>query len=327
MGKDKFVTPTKVLGASSSNERHPDVRQIHPDSCVVQCEKVIASAYGYNFDNEEIINKAMEMQVYQPGFGTRAEDIGDLLESLGIKVNHMENAHVFDIVNELYQGHKVIIGLDPSILRDTYGISTDQDIDGHAIIVSGVDTTDIDDVKINITDPATGVLAEAYPIDKFINAWKETNYLMISTTFPPPPVLKLPEMVNFAYDDLGKGHIENIGELPFDEFSEVYKELKNEVNFERVTDWGEVCENFSDVVNGDITVEEWKESVDKFVHHQQENMDSYQPVDHVNDLDNDDDDQEDYQEEEEEDTSIVIDNPDDDSSDDDDLNDDDEDYA
>ena len=81
----------------------------------------------------------------------------------------------------------------------------------HAVIVSGIDTSDPQHVRVNVTDPGTGDVAKSYPLEQFLDAWKGSNFTMVSTAVPAPDTA--PGMANFPYN---QGHLNYVGHAPYD---------------------------------------------------------------------------------------------------------------
>ncbi len=194
--------------------------QNYADTCAIRCQEFILEQFtGVDFDEAALVRVAMDAGWYQPGGGTAPHDVGNLLELHGIAVNRYEGASIFNLTNELAQGHKVIVGVDSGELwgenpilewiEDRLGISGAD----HAVVVSGIDTTDPNNVQVIISDPGTGDPAAVYPLERFVDAWRDSNCFMVATQEPAPPYL--PEMVNFDYI---AGHIPMVWGMPYDHF-------------------------------------------------------------------------------------------------------------
>jgi hypothetical protein len=206
-----------IIGRHETDDRSDAVLQHYADTCAVRSQELILHDFGIDISEDQLFSEAKECGVYTPGSGTSVEHVGDLLELHGIEVNRYHNANIFTLTSELAQGHKVIIGVDANELwtPGPQEVFNDHFSQGgnHALVVSGIDTQDPDHVKVILTDPGTGDVAKAYPVEQFMDAWKDTNCFMVSTQEPAPAWL--PEMTNFDYD---KGHIDKVGELTFEVF-------------------------------------------------------------------------------------------------------------
>lgn len=197
-----------------------DGQQSYPDTCAIRCQEFILEQFtGLEVDEHALVRQAVESGLYTPGAGTAPDDVGKLLELNGIAVNRFEDASIFNLANELAQGHKVIVGLDSGeiwgehpileSLADTFGMSGAD----HAVVVSGIDTSDPGNVQVIISDPGTGQPAATYPMDQFVDAWRDSNCFMVATQDPAPP--HLPEMVHFDYMT---GHLPMVWGMPYGDF-------------------------------------------------------------------------------------------------------------
>lgn len=200
-----------------------EIIQHQSDTCAVKSQQIIMKSFGIDIPEEVLAHEAAAKGYYYPGFGSDPDQVGKLLADHGIPVHTQYGANVYDLVDELAQGHKVIVGVDadelwrPSFFNDLFGEEAN-----HALVVTGIDTTDPDNVKVIITDPGTGDVAKEYPLDQFIDAWHDSNCEMVATDIPAPKTFN-PNMINFDYN---LGHLEQIGDIPYDVFhDEVIHEI------------------------------------------------------------------------------------------------------
>lgn len=222
-----FHEAPKVVGLPGEEGKSSSVQQHFEDTCAVRSQELILRDFGVQVSEDSLRNEAIGHGWYTPGGGTSAENIGNLLELHGVDVNRYENANIITLTSELAKGHKVIIGVDSGELWNHGLLEGLEDKLGfqqpdHALIVSGIDTSDPDHVKVVLTDPGSGDIAKEYPMEQFVDAWKDSNCLMVTTAQPAPAWL--PEMANFDYN---LGHIESIGNLPYDEFQTHYGTEEN----------------------------------------------------------------------------------------------------
>ena len=195
------------------------VHQIYDDTCAIKSQQIVLKSFGFDIPEEQLVQEAIALNVYEPGSGTSPQDVGVLLNAHDVPTHTVHHAHVYDLVNELAQGHKVIVGVDsgelwhPSVfekMQDLFGGHAD-----HALVVTGIDTTDPNHVEVIITDPGSGDVAMRYPMEQFLDAWHDSHCIMIATDIPAPAQHD-PSMVNFDYD---AGHIPFVGDVPFDFFA------------------------------------------------------------------------------------------------------------
>ena len=167
----------------------PEVYQFYPDTCAIQSQHIVLKQFGIDVTQNEMIEVAKENGWYVSGHGTPPEYVGKLLEHYGVNVEATEGNNIFNLVNELAQGHQVIVGVDSGELvfpekeiGEDYIVGEMAD---HALVVVGVDTSDPDNVKVIVTDPGTGNRQWAYTEEQFMDAWKDSNCMMVSTEQSP----------------------------------------------------------------------------------------------------------------------------------------------
>jgi hypothetical protein len=199
------------FGEEANNYVSPNVDQGYSDTCAVRSQQLVLNDFGIPVTQEDLIKEATQHGWYTQGEGTPLEYVGNLLENHGVEVNRFENANIFNLTNELAQGHKVIIGVDANELwhNGFWQHAKDSiigDTPNHALIVAGIDTSDPNHVQIILEDPGTGDVAKAYPMEQFLDAWKDSHCFMVSTQEPAPLAFNQETMMGFDYD---KGHIQN----------------------------------------------------------------------------------------------------------------------
>lgn len=216
------LTPGTIIGTPYSDVLQWDGRQTASDDCAIRAQQFIIEQFtGQKLSEQDLEKEAQAHGWYSPGHGgTPIADMGKLLEQHGVAVDTFTHATVTQLANELAQGHKVIIAVnaedlwkhDPA-LAGTVQNAGSQSAD-HAVVVSGIDTTDPNHPKVMISDPGTGEAIASYPLDEFLTAWKTSDFAMTATHDPAPS--SLPEMVNFNY---ATGHIPEVMGLPYEEFA------------------------------------------------------------------------------------------------------------
>ncbi|MDJ0899709.1 MAG: hypothetical protein QNJ55_12950 [Xenococcus sp. MO_188.B8] len=296
------AAPT-VVGTSGFEGQSSFIQQSHADTCAIRCQELILRDFGLNVPEDVLVNQAMEQGWYTPGGGTNPHEVGNLLELHGVQVNRYERANIFTLTSELAKGNRVIIGVDSGELwnkgfseelEDQMGI---QGAD-HALIVSGIDTSDPDDVKVILTDPGSGDIAKEYPMEQFIDAWKDSNCFMVATVEPAPLAFN-PEMANFNY---AQGHLSEIGNLSYGDFQQLFAPcLELELSDSLLKDQAEL---FSQAVNEDdfalahpvdeeeqVFIDEHSESTSVAIDRIWDDLDD--DLDHESSLNDDDDSQDD----------------------------------
>lgn len=188
---------TKLFGDTGNVEfGNPDVYQQYGDTCAIQSQRLILEKFGISLTQDELIEEATLNGWYtrDSGQGTRMEDVGKLLENHGVNVEVSDNNNIFSLVNELAQNHQVIVAVDSSELweRGSWKNSLEDFFKGgvpdHALIVSGLDASDPNNVQVVLTDPGTGDVRIRYSEQEFLNAWKDSNCWMMTTESAPQDV-------------------------------------------------------------------------------------------------------------------------------------------
>lgn len=184
----------------------PNVFQYYDDTCAIQSQHLILQQFGIDKSQEELIEIAKENGWYTEGYGTPMDKVGKLLEHFGIDIHGSCGNNIFNLSNELAQGHQLIVGVDSNELiypMESLGID---EIHGeqadHALVVVGIDTSDTHNVKVIVTDPGNGNRQMAYPAEQFMNAWKDSDCFMVATD-------KVPTNSSFS-------HIDSFAGIPID---------------------------------------------------------------------------------------------------------------
>lgn len=190
----------QVFGQEPSmpgNQISPNVYQFYPDTCAIRSQEIVLRDYGIEVPQEALIQISAEQGWYTPGEGMAPMHVGKLLDLAGVDCHQSENNTVFDLMRELSQGHRVIVGVDSGELWadnffDKVSEMCEDYINGerpdHALIVAGikVDSMNPEDVKVILTDPGQGTVRVEYSFEQFYDAWKDSNCFMVTTDEPAP---------------------------------------------------------------------------------------------------------------------------------------------
>lgn len=189
-------------GAGKDPNFDPLICQGNEGVCAIRSQQIILRDYGIDISLEDLKQFAIQNGWYDPSGegGTPMGAVGALLASCGIEVRQDINCTVYDLVNELAQGHRIIVGVDANELwADRSGSLIDKtkawfddvfngEQANHALVVAGVEVNpdNPDDVKVILTDPGTGDLRIEYTLDQFMDAWEDSECFMVTTTTPAP---------------------------------------------------------------------------------------------------------------------------------------------
>ncbi len=200
-----------AFGASLYDDASPDIlgvpnaqadfweMQEFADNCEPTAEASIIRQFGFdNISTNEFAYISHANGWYQPGGGTSPEHIGDMMDLFGVENHSVENASVEDLAAELAQGHGVIVGVHSGELwnsnplqnffADVFGLDNPVDSPAdHAVSVTGIDNSDPDNPMVILNDPGDpNGQAHPYPLDKFMDAWENSNFIMTATDNPLP---------------------------------------------------------------------------------------------------------------------------------------------
>lgn len=230
-------------------EFDPDTYQWESDTCAIRSQELVLRSFGINTTQEELIKEAESHGWYKEGEGTSIENVGNLLDLHNVPNHRMVNANVFNLVDELGQGHKVIVGVDSDELDgNTFWQSIKECLVGktpnHAMIVSGINTSDPNNIKVILTDPGTGKTLFECPYNKFLSAWNDSSCFMVATDDPAPLEYNQNEMIHFDYN---QNHVSFLGKLPFEKYHE------------------EVMPKIDSVLVPDVDIEDYIDSVDRCI--------------------------------------------------------------
>lgn len=196
-------------------EFDPGTYQYYPDTCAFQSQALILREYGFDVTQEDLMQIAKEQGWYVEGYGTPEDKVGKLLEYYGLDTSITEGNNIFNLANELAQGHRVLVTVDsgelwsPGLGEKLEDLLIGEQAD-HALLVVGVDTSNPSDVKVIVTDPGNGNTQYAYSEKEFMDAWKDSNCFMASTNESPEEYLahtEYPPMSTFAdipYDSIAR---------------------------------------------------------------------------------------------------------------------------
>ncbi len=203
-----------ALGANLYDDASPDIlgvpnaqadfweMQEFADNCEPTAEASIIRQFGFdNISTNDFAYISHANGWYQPGGGTSPEHIGDMMDLFGIGNHSVENATVEDLATELAQGHGIIVGVRSdqlweqgplqelwNWLADIFGFDNPIDAPAdHAVCVTGIDMSDPDNPMVILNDPGhPDGQGASYPLDRFMDAWENSNFIMTATDNPLP---------------------------------------------------------------------------------------------------------------------------------------------
>jgi hypothetical protein len=186
-----------VYGESGENVSDPVyIQQPDDHSCALRSQQIVLRDFGIDIPFDELEKLALSNGVYSEN-GTYTYDIGKVLQLAGVGMHQVQGSSLYDLTNELAQGHRVIVSVDAdelwyddplNKLKNWFNDAIGNQCGNHALIVAGVEVNpdDAADVKVVLTDPGAGHLRVEYPLDKFMDAWNDSKCFMAATDAPAP---------------------------------------------------------------------------------------------------------------------------------------------
>ena len=213
------------VGEAPINGYSSYVKQGYRDTCAINAQKIILDAYGKSYTEEQLIQQAIENGLYEEGKGTSLDHMGGLLELNGCPCTNYVFGNVADLTRALAEGKMVMMAVDSGELwtKNLIGKIWEKIEDyipfingaDHALLVTGIDARDPNNVLVVVTDPGSGDLNKTYPIEQFVDAAKDSLFFMTVTDNPRPHV----------FDSYAQGNVHNlpqIGALTYEDFIKDY---------------------------------------------------------------------------------------------------------
>ncbi len=175
-----------IIGTPNADTAHWQ-QQDTDFTCAVQAQRGIIE----QFTGEPISESQLVYEATANGWltdrGMSPDDVGNLLELHGIPCHANHDASVQDLLGELAEGRKVIVGVDSGELwngepiEDFFHRSAD-----HAIWVTGVDFTDPNNPQVIINDSGDpNGAGKQYSLNDFMDAWEDSGFNYVATDFAP----------------------------------------------------------------------------------------------------------------------------------------------
>jgi len=128
--------------------------------------------------------------IYDPNSGTDLRDAPTLLQEYGVQSSYTDDSTaasggmatgITALENELAAGHQVIASIDAETVWNSvdHQNSPDQGTADHAVVVTGIDTTN-GVVYLNDSGTSNGA-EEAVPLSVFEQAWATSGHAMVAT--------------------------------------------------------------------------------------------------------------------------------------------------
>ena len=168
--QDCELIPMTAMAATCPEENY----------CCLECEKFILHKLGIEFDEEQLLQNAIQ-NGWQKREGTALHNIGRHLESMGLVVSRRYKCSIEDIATALASDQQVIVAVDGGELLGNREEEMQEDllvgeIPDHSVVVL---SCDIQHETITIYDPNSMNSQDTYSLEQFMEAWADSkNYLV-----------------------------------------------------------------------------------------------------------------------------------------------------
>lgn len=157
--------------------------QASDSTCAVVSQEFVAEQLlGREFHEADLVRIAEEHGWYTSEGGTLADDVGNILEYMGLQVERSCGNSLEDLEKCLASGREVIVGVDADELwngKNEEWFWPGRDAN-HAVQVIGIDKTDPEEPMIILNDPgASNGRGAMVPADEFLDAWEDSGCFMV----------------------------------------------------------------------------------------------------------------------------------------------------
>jgi hypothetical protein len=202
-----------------------------PDNCAVAAQTSIINHFhpNHHLSVDDATQIAYDSGFYHPGSGTSIDDMGKMFDTFGIPNHQVDHSDIRQLAEELQGGHSVIVGINSGQLWDQgplgefwHWFIKELGVDNlalfnpadHAVSVTGINVTDPGHPSVVINDSGEPYGAgHEYPLDKFMEAWKGSDFHYVATDHAPSAFAGL-EGIDFGkWTGIGAGVSAGIGTL------------------------------------------------------------------------------------------------------------------
>jgi hypothetical protein len=191
---DTNITATDATAGTPETDTMYWQPQTTGFTCAVMAQRGIIEAFtGESVSEAQLVYEAT-VNGWLTDSGMSPWEVGKLMEIHGISCHVQGSATIEDLMSELAQGHKVIVGVDSGELwnQDPFFEDFFQQAADHAIWVTGVDMSDPAHPKVIINDSGDPDGAgKAYDLSQFLDAWQDSGFHYVATDYAPPDYVQI----------------------------------------------------------------------------------------------------------------------------------------
>lgn len=201
--------------------------QGYDPTCAIRSQQLILRDFGIQIPQDELTDYSQAKGWYDES-GTKVSAIGGILDTCGVSVHCSIGNNVTDLIDEIKQGHRVIVGVDARELYAEPGSAQweffhNLNSPDHALIVAGikVDSDNPENNTVVLTDPGKGDTYIEYPLNHFVGAWGDSQFFMMATDDAAPYQYN-EETQCMEYSNFATNY--EIQDFPFhNDFSSIYE--------------------------------------------------------------------------------------------------------
>lgn len=175
--------------------------------CCLECEKFILQQLGMDYDAESMLRDAVQNR-WLKDKGTALHHVGRHLEKRGLVVVRRFHCSLEDISEALQAGDSIIAAVDGGELTGDMLAEWHEDrwigeIPDHTVVIKAYNPIE---KTVEIYNPDSPKELDTYPISRFLDAWKDSKYYLVTInfkdmkTYDPKPIdlsqVELPEELN-----------------------------------------------------------------------------------------------------------------------------------
>ena len=164
--------------------------------CAILCEEFVLHYFGVHKQMAELKATASGIG-WLSGEGLDMRELGSISQAYGLTVRKNAGASLLDIAADIRQGYQVIVAVDGGeLIGDPVEERVEDVVAGgvtdHCVVVLSVSATDD---QVVVYDPAVGVIPLTLSVSRFMDAWEDSNYYMVTVmpkdmnqTYTPRPI-------------------------------------------------------------------------------------------------------------------------------------------
>lgn len=192
-GSQEVPSFSRLAGDEFASDALSWSQQTTDFTCAIVSQQMILLQFGFDVSEAQLVYEATSGG-FLTSEGSAMEDVGRLLESHGVPTH--QSFGMEGLIQELAQGHKVIVAVDSGELWGTDWIIEDlfsgRQAD-HALVINGLDLSDPNNPQAVLNDPGhPNGAGLRVPLNRFLDAWGDSGQFYVATDEAPPELASDP---------------------------------------------------------------------------------------------------------------------------------------